>query len=190
VRGERSHPQRAGSQPDLFVVRREPGRTDVLGAPGYHLPTIEEVIAATLLGRRTNPAIRCGGISYDRSKLPPDDAKRLMAADSERLNLPVADPIRGGPHSIAWSKAAWHDRLRNVAHAIAIRRGASMIRLNRYGIAATMPLALLVSGVTSSASAIRAADLAALPYERLRFDGGTRNPRLSFPCSRTSPITS
>jgi uncharacterized NAD-dependent epimerase/dehydratase family protein len=87
-----------GSQPDVFVVCHEPGRTDVLGAPGYALPAIEEVIAATLLlGRRTNPAIRCGGISYDSSKLGPDAAERLMAADSERLNMPVADPIRGGP---------------------------------------------------------------------------------------------
>ncbi|WP_260600037.1 DUF1611 domain-containing protein [Sphingomonas endolithica] len=87
-----------GSQPDVFVVCHEPGRTDMLGAPGYALPTIEDVIAATLLlGRRTNPAIRCGGISYDSSKLAPDAAERLMAADSERWNLPVADSIRGGP---------------------------------------------------------------------------------------------
>jgi hypothetical protein len=60
-----------------------------------------------------------------------------------------------------------------------------------------MPLALFVSGMASPAmahpspaSAIRAADLAALPYERLRFYGRTRDSRLSFPCSRTSPITS
>ena len=87
-----------GSQPDVFVVCHEPGRTDVLGAPGYVLPSVEEVIAATmLLGRRTNPAIRCGGVSYNTSGCDPDEADRMMAADSERLGVPVADPVRGGP---------------------------------------------------------------------------------------------
>ncbi|QQV75956.1 DUF1611 domain-containing protein [Sphingomonas aliaeris] len=87
-----------GSQPDVFIVCHEPGRTTVLGAPGYDLPSIEEVIAATvMLGRRTNPDIRCGGISYNTSGLDADEADRLMAEDGERLGLPVADPIRGGP---------------------------------------------------------------------------------------------
>ncbi|MEG3089241.1 DUF1611 domain-containing protein [Sphingomonas sp. PB4P5] len=87
-----------GSQPDVFVVCHEPGRVAVLGAPGYHLPAVEEVIEATLLlGRRTNPAIRCAGIAYNTSQHDPDEADRAMAADAQRLGLPVADPIRGGP---------------------------------------------------------------------------------------------
>jgi uncharacterized NAD-dependent epimerase/dehydratase family protein len=86
-----------GSQPDVFVVCHEPGRVDVLGAPGYLLPSVKEVIEATvLLGKRTNPAIRCGGVSYNTSRCDLDEAERLMAADAERLGLPVADPIRGG----------------------------------------------------------------------------------------------
>ena len=86
-----------GSQPDVFVVCDEPGRAEVLGAPGYQLPSIAEVIELTLLlGRRTNPAIRCGGIAYNSSHLGADEASRLMAADAERFGLPVADPIRGG----------------------------------------------------------------------------------------------
>ena len=86
-----------GSQPDVFVVCHEPGRRDVIGAPGFTLPSVEEVIELTLmLGRRTNPDIRCGGLAYNTSAMSPDDAGHLMAEDAERLGLPVADPIRGG----------------------------------------------------------------------------------------------
>jgi uncharacterized NAD-dependent epimerase/dehydratase family protein len=86
-----------GSQPDVFVVCHEPGREQMLGVPGYGVPSIEEIVELTiLLGRRTNPAIRCGGFSYNTSALDPDDAARLMARDEERMGLPVADPIRRG----------------------------------------------------------------------------------------------
>ncbi len=37
-----------GSQPDLFVVCHDPGRTQILGVPGYGLPSIEAVIALTV----------------------------------------------------------------------------------------------------------------------------------------------
>lgn len=86
-----------GSQPDVFVVCHEPGREVVLGAPGYVVPTVEEVIElTTALGRRTNPAIRCGGVAYNTAALEAEEAARLMAADAERLAMPVADPMRGG----------------------------------------------------------------------------------------------
>ncbi len=86
-----------GSQPDVFVVCHEPGRTDMLGASGYVLASIEEIVELTmLLGRRTNPAIRCGGFSFNTSALSEADATALMARESQRLGLPVADPIRGG----------------------------------------------------------------------------------------------
>lgn len=87
-----------GSQPDVFVVCHEPGRTEMLGTAGYKLTSIEEVVELTiLLGRRTNPAIRCGGFSFNTSALDAEEAAELMARESERLGLPVADPIRGGP---------------------------------------------------------------------------------------------
>lgn len=87
-----------GSQPDVIVVCHEPGRDEVLGTPGYRVPPVEEIIDLNLLlGKRTNPAIRCGGLSYNTSALDEAEAERLMAAESERLGLPVADPIRGGP---------------------------------------------------------------------------------------------
>jgi uncharacterized NAD-dependent epimerase/dehydratase family protein len=87
-----------GSQPDMFVVCHEPGRTHVLGYPDFRLPTIEEVILQTVaLGKLTNPAIRCVGASLNTSGYSDDQADRLIGAESDRLGLPVADPLRGGP---------------------------------------------------------------------------------------------
>lgn len=87
-----------GSQPDVFVVCHEPGRTDILGHPGYALPSIEAVIEQTIaLGSRTNPAIRCGGVSLNTGALSAEAAEAEIAAHAERLGLPAADPIRGGP---------------------------------------------------------------------------------------------
>ena len=61
------------------------------------LPSIEEVIDLTIrLGSRTNPAIRCGGVSLNTSAYDADAAEALMAAERQRLGLPVTDPIRGG----------------------------------------------------------------------------------------------
>ena len=86
-----------GSQPDVVVACHRPGRTHVLGHPGYALPSIEETVELTLrLGRRTNPAIRCAGVSLDTSQLSAEDAVALLAAESTRLGMPAADPIRGG----------------------------------------------------------------------------------------------
>lgn len=87
-----------GSQPDKFIVCHEPGRTHVLGYADFRLPTIEEVISQTIsLGRLTNPAIRCVGVSLNTASLATGQAERLVAAEADRLGLPVADPVRGGP---------------------------------------------------------------------------------------------
>ena len=87
-----------GSQPDVLVVCHEVGREHVIGHPDYPLPSIEETIELNLrLGRRTNPAIRCAGVSLNTSKLEPEAARDLLAAQARRLRLPVADPVRGGP---------------------------------------------------------------------------------------------
>jgi uncharacterized NAD-dependent epimerase/dehydratase family protein len=86
-----------GSQPDVIVVCHEPGRERMLGHPGYAVPSIEATIAlALLLGARTNPDIRCAGVSLNTGKLDERDAHRLLAKESERLGMPVADPMRGG----------------------------------------------------------------------------------------------
>jgi uncharacterized NAD-dependent epimerase/dehydratase family protein len=86
-----------GSQPDVLVVCHEAGRTHVIGHPEYPLPSIKETIEMNLkLGSRTNPAIRCAGISLNTSRLSPDAARELLLSEAQRLGLPVADPIRGG----------------------------------------------------------------------------------------------
>lgn len=86
-----------GSQPDVIVVCHEIGRKEVLGHPGYGLPELSETIDLNLrLGRRTNPAIRCAGVSINTFGMSESDANRLLAAESSRLGVPVADPIRAG----------------------------------------------------------------------------------------------
>ena len=86
-----------GSQPDVIVVCHQPGRAEILGAPGYAIPSLEETIELNLLlGRRTNPQIRCGGLAFNTGGMDAAEAEALMAAESKRLGLPVADPVRGG----------------------------------------------------------------------------------------------
>lgn len=86
-----------GSQPDVIVVCHEPGRERMVGYAQCPVPTIEESLHLNLrLGKRTNPAIRCGGISLNTARLSEAAARELLAAESRRLGLPVADPIRGG----------------------------------------------------------------------------------------------
>ncbi|ARU17987.1 DUF1611 domain-containing protein [Croceicoccus marinus] len=87
-----------GSQPDVFVVCHQPGRTHILGHETYALPSIEEVIElTTMLGRRTNPAIRCGGAAFNTAGMDRAEAHALMEREAARLGLPVADPMIGGP---------------------------------------------------------------------------------------------
>ncbi len=86
-----------GSQPDVVVICHEPGRERIVGHPAYALPSIEETIDLALrLGRRVNPAIRCAGVSLNTAKLERGQAESLIAEESERLGIAVADPMRGG----------------------------------------------------------------------------------------------
>jgi uncharacterized NAD-dependent epimerase/dehydratase family protein len=104
--GSLSHPSYAavslgllhGSQPDVFVVCHEPGRKHLVGYPQYAMPSIAETIDLTMrLGRRTNPAVRCAGVSLNTARLEPAAAHELLARESQQLGLPTADPIRQGP---------------------------------------------------------------------------------------------
>jgi uncharacterized NAD-dependent epimerase/dehydratase family protein len=86
-----------GSQPDVIVVCHEPGRERMLGHPAFPMPTLEETIDLNLrIGRRTNPGIRCAGVSLNTEHLDTLSAMRLLAEQRSHLNLPVADPVRGG----------------------------------------------------------------------------------------------
>lgn len=87
-----------GSQPDVIVVCHEPGRQGIMGFPGYLVPSLEQTIALNLqLGGLTNSAIRCGGVSLNTSGLSEQEAQAVIAETTQRLGLPAADPIRGGP---------------------------------------------------------------------------------------------
>lgn len=86
-----------GSQPDVFVVCHDPTRTRLLGDEEFAVTSVEEIIELTIrLGSRTNPAIRVAGVSFNTSALRDDQALEIIAAESARLGLPVADPMRGG----------------------------------------------------------------------------------------------
>lgn len=92
-----SHGLLIGSQPDAFVVCHAPRRPHLLGWPHVPLPTIGEVIErTTLIGRLTNPKIRCVGISLDSSSLELQERETYMEELRTRYALPVADPLLDG----------------------------------------------------------------------------------------------
>ena len=86
-----------GSQPDVIVVCHQPGRVDMLGLQGYPVPSLKETIDLNLrLGARTNPAIRCAGISLNTAHLNEDERRRVLAETQAQVGLPAADPMRPG----------------------------------------------------------------------------------------------
>lgn len=86
-----------GSQPDVIVVCHEPGRKCLVGHPDYDVPGVDEVADLALrLGRRINPSVRCAGVSLNTSQMNVQSAERLLENETERLKMPVADPMRGG----------------------------------------------------------------------------------------------
>lgn len=97
-----------GSQPDMFVVCHRPGREQILGAPGYVLPSIRAVMEQTIVsGRLTNPAIRCVGVSLNTGGLEDGEAFRLIGETSQHLGLPAADPLRNGEAFERLLDACW-----------------------------------------------------------------------------------
>ena len=91
-----------GSQPDALVVCHEARRESHAGFPDYPLPRLEECIDLHLrAGRRTNPAVRCVGVSVNTMRLAPGERAAWLADLEQRLGLPCADPLAGGPGAIA-----------------------------------------------------------------------------------------
>lgn len=87
-----------GTQPDVLVLCHQAGRERVYGLDSFALPTLREAIDLhTLMGRRTNPTVRCAGVSLNTSRFTLDEARAILAKETERIGLPVADPMRGGP---------------------------------------------------------------------------------------------
>lgn len=86
-----------GSQPDAFVLCHDATRTVICGWEHYDLPSIEDCIDQhVLVGSRTNPDIRCVGISVNTSKLPTDERSAYLANLSEETGLPCVDPLIDG----------------------------------------------------------------------------------------------
>lgn len=86
-----------GSQPDAIVVCHDPGRQTLSGMPLFSVPSAEEVVQLTLqLGRRTNPSIRCVGVSLNTSRLDDGARARAFAEYERRLGVPAFDPMRDG----------------------------------------------------------------------------------------------
>ena len=86
-----------GSQPDAFVVCHDATRKVVSGWEHYPLPSVAECIDLHVMtGRRTNPAIRCVGISVNTSGLPPAERADWLANLSAETGLPCVDPLIEG----------------------------------------------------------------------------------------------
>jgi uncharacterized NAD-dependent epimerase/dehydratase family protein len=86
-----------GTQPDVIVMCHEAGRERIAGLEQYAIPSLPEAIELTLaLARRTNPAVRCAGVSLNTAKYDTHRVDEVLAKARERLDMPVADPIRGG----------------------------------------------------------------------------------------------
>lgn len=88
-----------GSQPDAFVVCHDPARSTMLGLPHLPTPSVEEVAELTIrLGSRTNPGIRWAGVALNTSAYDEAEADAIIQRETDRLALPVADPLRGEAH--------------------------------------------------------------------------------------------
>jgi uncharacterized NAD-dependent epimerase/dehydratase family protein len=86
-----------GSQPDAFVLCHDATRTTVSGFEHYSLPSVREAIDMHVaMGRRTNPAIRCVGISVNTSMLAADKRMDYLQTLSAETGLPCVDPIIDG----------------------------------------------------------------------------------------------
>ena len=86
-----------GSQPDAFVLCHDATRTTVSGWEHYALPSIRDAIDLHVLqGSRTNPDIRCIGISVNTSKLAAENRTDYLAALGTETGLPCVDPIIDG----------------------------------------------------------------------------------------------
>ncbi len=89
-----------GTQPDAFVVCHEPTRTTMRNVE-TPIASVDDVIEqTTVLGRLTNPAIRCVGIAVNTAELDDTQADVYIDDMQGRFEVPVTDPMRHGVVSI------------------------------------------------------------------------------------------
>ncbi len=90
-----------GSQPDVFVVCTEAGRTHIEGWEDFELPSIQGVIDRTIdIGAPLNPAIRCVGISANTQSLTADQRKVYLEGLKKTHGVPAVDPLITGVSAI------------------------------------------------------------------------------------------
>lgn len=86
-----------GAQPDYLILCHEPERAHMRGLPGFPLPDLEDCIDLNLrCARLVNPAVKFVGGAFNTSGLSDDAARRALHDASERLGMPVVDPVRTG----------------------------------------------------------------------------------------------
>jgi len=90
-----------GSQPDGLIICHDPGRTHTAFLKGFPLPDIETVMRRNVeAGHLTNPNVTVVGVAVNTSQFNEQDAASYMAALSQRVTLPVCDPLRTGMAAI------------------------------------------------------------------------------------------
>lgn len=101
----------SGSQPDVLVLCHEVGRTHVSGyGPDFPLPTFRDTIDLHLAhARLLRPKARFAGISLNTGNLDEIAAEQAMRHLESALDLPVADPVRGGRRFQAMVDACLRD---------------------------------------------------------------------------------
>jgi uncharacterized NAD-dependent epimerase/dehydratase family protein len=91
-----------GSQPDAIVLCHDPERVTIEEYPDYPIPPLGEAIDEYLrLGRLTNRAIRCVGLSINSSSLADAAWAEYRGRLERELSLPVCDPLRTGVGPLA-----------------------------------------------------------------------------------------
>jgi uncharacterized NAD-dependent epimerase/dehydratase family protein len=90
-----------GSQPDAIVLCHNATRKQISGWEHMALPPVQLAIDQhILLGRHTNPNVRCVGISVNTSKLESEERVQYLSELAQETGLPCVDPLIDGCDAI------------------------------------------------------------------------------------------
>ena len=86
-----------GSQPDEIVLCHDPRQKFILDSPQVKIPPLPEVIELYLMmGRLTNPEIRCSAISLNTQSMTDKERNDALARVRDETGLIVFDPVATG----------------------------------------------------------------------------------------------
>jgi len=86
-----------GSQPDEIVLCHDPRHKCIQDSPQVKIPPLLEVIELYLvMGRLTNPEIRCSGISLNTQSMTDKERNDALASVRDETGLIVFDPVATG----------------------------------------------------------------------------------------------